>query len=131
VSLIEDTASFKRFNGSFTNVPFPGCEQVRFKSAAYYECYARHLSITLHHIVGACAIGKVVDNELRVKGIRNLRVIDASVMPVVPVGTFVYLVAKRNEKLYTLENTTNRALCICRQYRQPYNHDCRERSSFN
>jgi choline dehydrogenase len=36
---------------------------------------------TLYHPVGTCAMGKVVDAELRVRGIDALRVVDASVMP--------------------------------------------------
>jgi choline dehydrogenase-like flavoprotein len=36
---------------------------------------------TLYHPVGTCAIGAVVDSELRVLGLESLRVIDASVMP--------------------------------------------------
>jgi choline dehydrogenase-like flavoprotein len=38
-------------------------------------------STTLYHPVGTCAMGAVVDDELRVLGIDGLRVIDASVMP--------------------------------------------------
>ncbi|MBU3065023.1 GMC family oxidoreductase N-terminal domain-containing protein [Nocardia sp. NEAU-G5] len=45
---------------------------------------------TLYHPVATCAMGtgeqSVVDPELRVRGIENLRVADASVMPVVPRG---------------------------------------------
>ena len=36
---------------------------------------------TLYHPVGTCAMGRVVDSELRVLGIGSLRVVDASVMP--------------------------------------------------
>ncbi|HTX32517.1 MAG TPA: FAD-dependent oxidoreductase [Solirubrobacteraceae bacterium] len=36
---------------------------------------------TIYHPVGSCAMGRVVDAELRVLGMDGLRVIDASVMP--------------------------------------------------
>jgi choline dehydrogenase-like flavoprotein len=38
-------------------------------------------SQTLYHPVSSCAMGKVVDTELRVLGMEGLRVVDASVMP--------------------------------------------------
>lgn len=34
------------------------------------------------HGCGTCSMGKVVDADLRVKGVRNLRVVDASVIPI-------------------------------------------------
>jgi choline dehydrogenase len=40
----------------------------------------------IYHPVGTCAIGSVVDEELRVQGLEGLRVVDASVMPTVPRG---------------------------------------------
>jgi choline dehydrogenase-like flavoprotein len=41
---------------------------------------------TLYHPVGTCAIGAVVDSQLRVLGVEGLRVVDASVMPVIVRG---------------------------------------------
>ncbi|MFL5859805.1 MAG: GMC family oxidoreductase [Solirubrobacteraceae bacterium] len=40
----------------------------------------RHTT-TLYHPVGTCAMGRVVDDQLRVLGMESLRVVDASVMP--------------------------------------------------
>ena len=52
--------------------------------------YVRQNSETLYHPVGTCRMGAdahaVVDTELRVRGVRGLRVVDASVMPTVPNG---------------------------------------------
>jgi choline dehydrogenase-like flavoprotein len=48
--------------------------------------FARDNSQTLYHPTSTCAIGKVVDPELRVYGFEGLRVVDASVMPTVTRG---------------------------------------------
>jgi choline dehydrogenase-like flavoprotein len=34
-----------------------------------------------YHLIGTCAMGEVVDSRLRVKGVKGLRVVDASVFP--------------------------------------------------
>lgn len=39
-----------------------------------------HIS-TQYHLIGTCTMGEVVDDRLRVKGVKGLRVIDASVFP--------------------------------------------------
>jgi choline dehydrogenase len=54
------------------------------------EADVRRRAELIYHPVGTCRIGSddeaVVDPELRVRGIQGLRVVDASVMPVVPGG---------------------------------------------
>ena len=47
---------------------------------------ARHYSFTVYHLTSTCRIGSVVDPQLRVQGVRGLRVADASVMPNVVSG---------------------------------------------
>jgi choline dehydrogenase len=39
--------------------------------------------MTVFHPTSTCAIGSVVDPELRVQGFESLRVVDASVMPTI------------------------------------------------
>jgi choline dehydrogenase-like flavoprotein len=53
--------------------------------ADVWEHVQRHTQ-TLYHPVGTCAMGSVVDPELRVYGVEGLRVVDASVMPTVVRG---------------------------------------------
>jgi len=52
--------------------------------------YVRGFGTTLYHPVGTCRMGEdpaaVVDSRLRVRGLSGLRVIDASVMPLVTTG---------------------------------------------
>jgi choline dehydrogenase-like flavoprotein len=43
--------------------------------------FVRRNTRTIWHPVGTCAMGTVVDSELRVHGVERLRVVDASVMP--------------------------------------------------
>lgn len=54
------------------------------------EDFARSVVVSYHHQNGTCKMGvdelAVVDPQLRVRGIANLRVVDASVFPAVPAG---------------------------------------------
>ncbi len=50
------------------------------------EDLARHYSFTVYHLTTTCRMGSVVDPQLRVIGVTDLRVADASVMPNVVSG---------------------------------------------
>jgi 4-pyridoxate dehydrogenase len=55
------------------------------KTDAEIDAFIKRTAITAHHPCGTCAMGSgpeaVVDNQLKVKGIEGLRVVDASAMP--------------------------------------------------
>ena len=50
-------------------------------SDADLDAHIRATSITVHHPLGTCRMGDVVDEHLKVRGTQGLRVVDASVMP--------------------------------------------------
>jgi choline dehydrogenase-like flavoprotein len=56
------------------------------ESDADLLAHARRTAQTQYHPTSTCAIGSVVDSELKVFGLEALRVVDASVMPTVPRG---------------------------------------------
>jgi choline dehydrogenase len=58
----------------------------RVQTDADWLAYCREMGETVFHPTSTCSIGRVVDEKLKVVGISNLRVIDASVMPAVPSG---------------------------------------------
>ena len=58
----------------------------------FWRWYTRQIACTTYHPVGTCRMGgkedkeAVVDPQLRVRGIENLRIVDASVMPEITSG---------------------------------------------
>ena len=48
--------------------------------------FVRRAGQTVYHPTSTCAMGAVVDSELRVHGVEGLRVVDASVMPTITRG---------------------------------------------
>ncbi|PWY73200.1 alcohol oxidase [Aspergillus sclerotioniger CBS 115572] len=51
-------------------------------SDEYLDSRTRHGAFSTYHPLGTCSMGKVVDTDFRVHGVSNLRVVDASVIPV-------------------------------------------------
>ncbi|KAI1302746.1 putative GMC oxidoreductase [Xylaria venustula] len=66
----------------------PGFGQVLSSSSTDDEIDARLRAGlgTSYHPMGSLAMGTVVDTDLKVRGVNNLRVVDTSVFPVVPTG---------------------------------------------
>jgi len=86
------TSPMRSLGAAVLETPLPGCAQHAFDTDAYWKCSARQISFTIYHLTGTCKMGPaadptaVVDPRLRVHGVRGLRVVDASVMPEVPVA---------------------------------------------
>ncbi|XP_053372903.1 glucose dehydrogenase [FAD, quinone]-like [Mercenaria mercenaria] len=63
------------------------CSHYKFRSDDFWRCMIRHIAHNFYHSTSTCKMGMtgdptaVVDLDLRVQGIKNLRVCDASVFP--------------------------------------------------
>jgi len=82
--VIARTKAFERFLGREVA---PGAHTERDEDV---EAFVRQHAQVVHHPVGTCKMGvdsmAVVDPEPCVHGLKGLRVVDASVMPVIPRG---------------------------------------------
>ncbi|KAJ0173018.1 hypothetical protein K1T71_011194 [Dendrolimus kikuchii] len=86
IKLVE-TPPFQKYGAKLYTKKFPNCKQHTFNSDSYWDCALRTTTATLHHQIATCKMGPssdpnaVVDPELRVYGIKNLRVADSSIIP--------------------------------------------------
>lgn len=89
---LSKTEAFQKLGTKFYDKPFPGCEGYPLWTDSYWGCWIQSFSLTLAHTVGTCKMGPdsdpkaVVDPQLRLRGIKNLRIADTSIMPFVPSG---------------------------------------------
>ncbi|XP_063922039.1 glucose dehydrogenase [FAD, quinone]-like [Zophobas morio] len=79
-----ETEAFKKVNATLLDISLCGDSGTRSKQ--YMECLMRNLAGTGYHPIGTAAMGPdprkfVVDDKLRVHGVGNMRVIDASIFP--------------------------------------------------
>ncbi|KAI1646446.1 putative GMC oxidoreductase [Daldinia loculata] len=71
-----------------SELPPPGLNPLTLESSdSKSEDRIRAVGVAHFHAMGSCAMGKVVDGDLRVKGVQSLRICDASVFPS-PVGGY-------------------------------------------
>ncbi|OXA44664.1 Choline dehydrogenase, mitochondrial [Folsomia candida] len=114
---IKETAPFQALNLKYLpDVPAP-CKLHNFGSDEYWRCYIVQTSSSAWHFSGSCIMGRrddplaVVDSELKVRGVSQLRVVDASVLPTSTNG---------NTNAPTLLVAEKAACQILRDYLHPY-----------
>ncbi|KAG5680941.1 hypothetical protein PVAND_010417 [Polypedilum vanderplanki] len=102
--------------------PIAECANLTYCSDAYLACYLKYMTLNLWHPTGTCKMGQspidsVVDSNLRVFGVKRglgttrtnpmLRVVDASVMPVITSGNTqcpTYTLAEKAAALIIADN---------------------------
>ena len=99
-----ETKNFKTHGAELFRFKIKECDKLKYESDDYWKCYISYLSGTLYHPSGTCKMGPstdpeaVVDPRLRVYGVKQLRVVDASIMPQVVSGNTnapVVMIAER------------------------------------
>lgn len=87
IKLVRRIAETPALEDFIANEQIPGAE---VDSDQALNGYIRDHGTTIFHPCGTCRMGDdataVVDGKLRVRGVKNLRVADASIMPTVPSG---------------------------------------------
>ncbi|XP_045196226.2 L-sorbose 1-dehydrogenase-like [Mercenaria mercenaria] len=87
-----ETPTMKALGAEISHMKKSFCLQHEFRSDAYWECMLRHLALPGYHLSCTCKTGShddstaVLDPTLRVKGMKGLRVVDASAFPKITVG---------------------------------------------
>uniref|UniRef100_A0A1I8PFI0 Glucose-methanol-choline oxidoreductase N-terminal domain-containing protein n=1 Tax=Stomoxys calcitrans TaxID=35570 RepID=A0A1I8PFI0_STOCA len=82
-----ETSALKEKQAEILHIPIEECDSKPFKSLEYWHCYMQYFSNTVYHPVGTVKMGPTsdqttcVDPQLKLKGVDNLRVVDASIMP--------------------------------------------------
>ncbi|XP_014368558.2 glucose dehydrogenase [FAD, quinone] [Papilio machaon] len=109
-----DTEVFKTASFEFDPLPILNneCKNYEKVSEDFWACIIRHFSSPLHNYVGTCKMGSskdpesVVDNNLKVYGIANLRIVDGSVIPKITRGSTAAPIIMIAEKASDLIKTT-------------------------
>ena len=92
----------KAMAGKIARRSAPADPKIDLSDTKQAEAVVRDSIFSEYHPVGSCAVGDALDSRLRVKGVRNLRVADASVFPNHVSGnclSSVYAVAEKTADL--------------------------------
>ncbi|GBM41026.1 Glucose dehydrogenase [FAD, quinone] [Araneus ventricosus] len=113
VNIVANTTAFKKIGAKMFTIKVPGCDKYEIYSDNYLRCLAREYPFNIYHPSGTCKMGDVddettvVDPELKVKGIKNLRVVDGSVMPTITSGNTnapIIMIAEKASEMIKIDN---------------------------
>ncbi|XP_073956208.1 ecdysone oxidase-like [Choristoneura fumiferana] len=92
ITLLEhlvETPAFRAQGARLLHLRLPGCGPYTARGAGrerYWRCYCRHMTYSVFHATGGARLGPALDERLRVRGLRRLRVADLSALPALPRG---------------------------------------------
>ncbi|XP_017774435.1 PREDICTED: glucose dehydrogenase [FAD, quinone]-like, partial [Nicrophorus vespilloides] len=80
------TDHYKKLNVTLIKVVFEACKDTEYLSKEYWYCTIRQITMNVYHPVGTCKMdlerhGGIVNKDLKVYGVKRLRVADGSVLP--------------------------------------------------
>ncbi|GFS10596.1 oxygen-dependent choline dehydrogenase [Elysia marginata] len=88
VQNIADTLAFRNIGTELTeDFSYSPCMQYEFNTSEFWQCQIKSRPLSMNNPVGTCKMGPkgdktaVVNPQLQVQGVGNLRVVDASIMP--------------------------------------------------
>ncbi|XP_058801853.1 glucose dehydrogenase [FAD, quinone]-like [Phymastichus coffea] len=112
---LADSPTMRKLNLTLTSMPIPECSNFEFKSDEYWVCAIHQETRTENHQAGTCKMGPihdpmaVVDTRFSVYGVKGVRVVDSSSMPLMisgnPVGAITMLAERAAD--FIKEDHTN------------------------
>ncbi|CAH1111852.1 unnamed protein product [Psylliodes chrysocephalus] len=99
---LEQTAAFKHIGAHYIGEQ-PGCEHLISRDREYWYCALRHMTSTEYHPSSTTKMGpsptdSVVDRNGLVHNMRNLRIVDAGIIPTITRGHLnaaIYMIAEK------------------------------------